>query len=80
MILLVMSPIAYTPGMVPDGFKYLIYMNPLSYFILAFQDVVALGILPSLWVLAAIAALGLVSSSVGYWIFHRIKKMFFDYV
>jgi lipopolysaccharide transport system permease protein len=80
MILLVMSPIAYTPGMVPDGFKYLIYLNPLSYFILAFQDVVALGILPSLWVLAAIAALGLVSSSVGYWIFHRIKKMFFDYV
>jgi len=80
MMLLVMSPIAYTPEMVPDRVKFVIYLNPLAYFIRGFQDILAFGHLPSNSVLAAIAGLGLASSCVGLWVFRRVKKVFFDYV
>lgn len=80
MMLLVMSPIAYTPEMVPEKVKFVIYLNPLSYFIRGFQDVVAFGHLPSGWTMAAMIGLGLASFGVGYWVFHRVKRVFFDYV
>jgi lipopolysaccharide transport system permease protein len=80
MMLLIMSPIAYTPDMVPDRLQLIIYLNPLSYFITGFQEVLAYGRPPSLSLFGTIVCLGLVSSCVGYWVFSRVKKTFFDYV
>lgn len=80
MMLLIMSPIAYTPDMVPDRLQLIIYLNPLSYFITGFQEVLAYGRPPSLPLFGAIVCLGLVSFCVGYWVFSRVKKTFFDYV
>lgn len=80
MLLLIMSPIAYTPDMVPDKLRLIIYLNPLSYFITSFQEIVAFGRIPSMSTLAVIVCLGIASSWSGYWMFHRVKKVFFDYV
>ena len=39
MIMLVASPIAYTPDMVPAALKPLLALNPFAYFVVAYQQV-----------------------------------------
>ena len=46
MMMLIISPIAYTPEIVPDSLKPLILLNPFAYFVVAYQQVIALGIYP----------------------------------
>ncbi len=79
MLLLIVSPIAYTNEMVPAAISMLVFMNPLSYFVIGFHDVIVFGRLPSATILICIIGLGLVSCSTGFWVFQRAKKAMFDY-
>ena len=45
MLLMIISPIAYTPAMVPSSLKLLIYMNPFSYYVWSYQDLFVRGIM-----------------------------------
>ncbi|MBL4821684.1 MAG: ABC transporter permease [Gammaproteobacteria bacterium] len=45
-LLLVASPIAYTPDMIPPSMQILIYANPLAYYVMSFQSILVLGQLP----------------------------------
>jgi lipopolysaccharide transport system permease protein len=45
-ILLIASPIAYTPEMVPPSLRILLYANPFAYYVQAFQSVLVLGRMP----------------------------------
>jgi len=79
MLVIVLSPFAYTPEMVPVSLKFIIYLNPLSYFVLAFQQLIVYGTWPDL--VSVLGALGL-SLSVfyfGFVLFRRGKAVFFDY-
>lgn len=80
MILMVISPIAYTPEMVPPGLTLLVFLNPIAYYIIAYQKVLVLGLIPGAveWV-----ALVSISSSLfffGGWFFIRAKRTLIDYV
>jgi lipopolysaccharide transport system permease protein len=79
MTILVLSPAAYTPAMVPSGLKALIYLNPLSYFVFNFQDIICLGRVPDGLHLAVAAALGVASLFGGFAFFQKVKFVFFDY-
>jgi lipopolysaccharide transport system permease protein len=79
-VLLVASPIAYTPSMIPAAFAPIIYFNPLSYYVMAMQHFVILGEPPSFVVMVIGAALSLLSFGGGSWVFARAKLVFFDYV
>lgn len=79
MILFVLSPYAYTPQMVPSALKPLIYLNPLSYFVLSFQKIICYGQIPELHLLFACSVLGISSFCIGLLIFQRSKTIFFDY-
>jgi lipopolysaccharide transport system permease protein len=79
LILLMVSPVAYTPDMVPRRLAVIIYLNPLSYFVVTFQNLILFGRLPSAEVALACVALGIGSFCVGFSIFSRIKQVFFDY-
>jgi lipopolysaccharide transport system permease protein len=79
MALLVLSPVAYTPEMVPRSLKLLIYLNPLSYFVLGFQTVICHGQWPEPIILLATLGLALGAFSLGFWFFRRAKFIFFDY-
>jgi len=48
MMVMVLSPIAYTPEMVPASLRPVLILNPLAYFIVAYQNTLILGRLPSL--------------------------------
>ncbi len=79
MIALVASPIAYTPSMLPPGFAALIWLNPLSYFVIAIQNLIVFDRFPPIAAVIGCVVLGVVSFALGSYIFQRTKPVFFDY-
>lgn len=79
LILLIITPIAYTPDMIPASMRLLMYGNPLYYFTAAFQTPLVYGTLPPLPILAGCVALALLSFLAGFWLFRRVKMSFYDY-
>jgi lipopolysaccharide transport system permease protein len=80
MMLLVVSPIAYTPAMVPNNLRLIILFNPFAYYVTAFQSVIVLGQVPSWSHLAVLMALSLGLFAGGGWFFARTKAVLVDYV
>ncbi|OHZ02492.1 hypothetical protein BC440_14360 [Thalassospira sp. MIT1004] len=78
-LLLVASPIAYTPDMLPSSLAVLIYFNPLAYFVISFQSLIVLGMLPPWPILLGISVFGIGSFVLGAYVFSRAKTVFFDY-
>lgn len=78
-ILLVASPIAYTPDMLPDALRLLIYFNPLAYYIVALQSLIVLGSLPDWPIVLGMLAFSGASLMLGAHVFSRAKTVFFDY-
>jgi len=78
-LLFVLSPFAYTPEMIPGPLKFIIYLNPLSYFVMAFQQVICYNTFPDLIVIIPVITLGLGSFLLGLSTFMRVKSTFFDY-
>jgi lipopolysaccharide transport system permease protein len=77
--LMIASPIAYTPEAAPGLLRVLVYINPLSYFILTFQDLIMYGRLPPAPVILAVLALSFGPYLVGFRLFQRAKHAFWDY-
>ena len=80
MVMLVASPIAYTPDMVPPGLKPLLALNPFAYFVVAYQQIIMLGIWPSIPHLLVLVVMTAVTFGVGSWFFDRAKRVIIDYV
>lgn len=78
-MLMVITPIAYTPTMVPDGLKAIIYVNPLAYFVMCIQYVVVLDRLPSPSIYVPMIIISLVTFGAGYTLVRRAKSAFYDY-
>lgn len=78
-LLMVLSPIAYTPDMLPSALRPLIWVNPFAHFVLAYQQILMQGTAPSAWRLAALCALGLGAYYLGYAYFVRIRRAVADY-
>jgi len=79
MLMFILSPFAYTPEMVPAALKVIIYLNPLSYFVLTFQQLICYGTWPDLVPAGGAIVLGLTSFFAGFTVFQRAKHVFFDY-
>ena len=78
-LLLVASPIAYTPDMLPPQLRLLLYLNPLAYFVVAFQSLIVLGELPPWPITVGSFCFAFGSFLLGAWVFSRAKVVFFDY-
>jgi lipopolysaccharide transport system permease protein len=76
--LLVVTPIAYTPDMIPGEIKPLLYLNPLYYYVSANQHLILLNTLPP----AIEIALGILMSTGmffgGIWVFRRARIAMMD--
>jgi lipopolysaccharide transport system permease protein len=79
MLLFVLSPFAYTPEMVPTTLKFIIYLNPLSYFVLTFQQIICYGVWPDPIIAGVAILLGLLIFFIGLSIFARTKVLL-DYI
>ena len=80
MVLTVLSPFAYTEDMVPGSLRFILAINPLTYFIKSFQDIIVWGHYPSLsnFLLSLTIAFFLIL--VGSIFFRKSKYAFFDYM
>jgi lipopolysaccharide transport system permease protein len=79
-ILLIASPIAYTPEMVPTPLRILIYANPFAYYVQAFQSVLVLGRVPPIAVLAGCIVFALLSFHGIYRAFNVCKRIIADHI
>ena len=79
-LLMFLSPIAYTQAMVPAGFELLVTLNPLSYLIDGYRQVLLFNHVPNLTGLAAFSGLALAALLTGYQYFMRLRRVLPDFV
>lgn len=80
MILIVITPIGYTPDMIPTQLRILMYANPIYYYVATYQSIIVYGEVPSPIILSFCCLLSLISFCGGFWVFQRAKLAFYDYV
>lgn len=75
-VMIYVLPIVYLPDWLPAQFKPIIYLNPLSYTIWTYQDVLYYGRIehPWAWVISPLTALVVFTS--GYRLFRRLSPSF----
>lgn len=79
LMLMMISPIAYTEDMIPEGLRVILYFNPLYYMIMLYQKILMFNIL-DLKLLAIFTIVSLIHFIAGYYLFTRLKGVFSDYV
>lgn len=79
LLLMLISPIAYTEDMIPPKLMPLMYINPLYYMIMLYRAAVVLGRFP-VDVFFIFLAIAISTFALGYHIFTRLKPVFSDYV
>ncbi len=78
-VLLIITPIGYTLSMVPAGIALMVKLNPLAYYVLAYQSLIVFDRWPDGGILAVIAVMSTVTFLAGFWIFQKAKFAFYDY-
>ncbi|MBN8543787.1 MAG: ABC transporter permease [Alphaproteobacteria bacterium] len=76
--MLVVTPIAYTPDMVPNSIKPLLYLNPLYYFVSANQHLILMNTLPPLIEIVLGTGLSVAMLLIGVALFKRARMAMLD--
>lgn len=79
MLVYVLSPFAYTPDMVPAALRAIVWLNPMSYFVLSFQQVICYGQWPDPTQAAGATLIATLAFFGGFAVFQRAKSVFFDH-
>lgn len=79
-LLMFLSPIAYTQEMVPGGLELVVKLNPLSYLIEGYRGALMFNRLPSVAGLVTFAGLACVTLLTGYRYFMRLRRELPDFV
>lgn len=77
-VLLFVSPIFYPAAAVPEEFRTLFYLNPLTFFIEQSREVLIWNRWPDWTGLAQAGVLGAVAAWIGFWWFQKTRKGFAD--
>jgi ABC-type polysaccharide/polyol phosphate export permease len=73
-----LSPIIYSLESVPEKFRILFFLNPITYFASSYHMIILLQELPPLNYLIVIMSVSLVSFLVGFYTFKKLKDGFAD--
>jgi lipopolysaccharide transport system permease protein len=76
--ILIVTPIAYTPDMVPAGIKPLLYLNPLYYYVSANQHLILLNQLPPTIEIVLGTTMSISTFLLGVWVFKRARMAMMD--
>lgn len=79
MMLLILSPIAFTPDMLPGPLRLVLWLNPVAYFMLAYQSLVVHGAAPSGEIMAGLAAMSLAVFLGGHAFFGAARRIILEY-
>ena len=70
------APIVYLPDAIPQIFRPILYINPFSYYIWIFQDVLYFGRIAHLYAWIACAILSFAIFYLGDKVFQKLKVSF----
>ena len=79
LMLMMVSPIAYTEDMIPEAMRTILYINPLYYMIMLYQKIFMFNEI-DLKLLTIFSVLSLLHFVVGYYFFTKLKGVFNDYI
>jgi lipopolysaccharide transport system permease protein len=77
-MLMMVTPIAYTVDMVPARIRPFLSLNPLYYVVVSYQELLMMGRWPSGHALEILVGLGVALFAGGYWFFSRMKRVLTD--
>lgn len=80
LILMVASPIAYLPDMVPERLEPLISWNPFAKYIISYQSIIVYESLPSLSVLISMSLISIITFFGSFRLFLKIRGAIVNYV
>jgi len=75
-----LTPIVYPATMVPEQFRWLLSLNPMSYVVEAYRASVLDHQLPALGQLAVFGVIAAIAFVCGHWVFNRSKQAFADFL
>jgi homopolymeric O-antigen transport system permease protein len=78
-LLMFLSPIGFKPEMVPPGFAWVVYANPIFYMTEMYRDTMLSGRSPALFVAAIYAAMCVATFALGSAFFERFRGVLADY-
>lgn len=78
-LLMFVSPIAFRPDMVPEGFKLVVYANPVFYMLEAFRDCLIAGRTPDPRIWGMLALMSVAVFIAGAAFFRSFKNILVDY-
>ncbi len=78
-LLMFLSPIGFTPDMVPRGFAWTLYSNPVYYMTEMYRDSMLYGHWPSVSIATAYVVMCVATFAVGSAFFERFKGVLTDY-
>jgi len=73
-----LTPIVYPASIVPERYRWVLAINPMSYVVDAYRAVVLDDRLPAAAPLALFASIAIVAFVLGHWVFIRSKQAFAD--
>jgi len=76
--LMLLSPILYSVDTIPANFRWVYYLNPITYFVGDVRDVVIWGQIPNLYLFVSELLVALIVAILGLFIFRKTKHGFAD--
>jgi ABC-type polysaccharide/polyol phosphate export permease len=73
-----LSPIMYSTELIPEKFRFLIFLNPFTYFATSYQGIILLKKIPPFSHLIVITLLSFLTLIVGVYVFKKLKEGFAD--
>lgn len=70
------TPIVYSMEAIPENFRWILKINPMTYIIEGFRDIFYYQRMPDLKMLGMILVIGIVICIFGYMIFNKLQKRF----
>jgi len=78
--LLFLSPVFYSVTILPESLRMLIYLNPVSFVVEAFRNIIIFGLTPDLKGLLAYSMVSLAVAFFGFIVFQKMRRGFADVV
>ena len=73
-----LTPVMYPIDQVPEQIRWVFSLNPMTYVITAYRDILYYGKMPRLETLLSAAVLGVIMLSAGWMVFYRLQRHFVE--
>jgi ABC-type polysaccharide/polyol phosphate export permease len=73
-----LTPVIYPIEMIPEKIRFLFYLNPLTYFIKTYQDIIIYRVFPNYFNIIIVFVVSVTSFFIGLKVFRKLKEGFAD--